>query len=352
MDTSSYQSPPWIEYAEDIVQQEERPSAPGPLTPNQSLPGQLSPSTDSSDSAQDQTDNLQQSASAQPLLLPPPPPLQLQQHQLEPTIEDKSDELELGDDILELLGDAPIPESPLGPPIHKDIARRWQDTLTKGLAKDVKESLMMNYLIPINCNFLQAPALNPEVKAALPDPLVKRDMSLLYKQKQLGMALSALATATNMVISNEASKQKILKPLSDACRILCDSHFTETKTRRNFVISSINAKLKSALIESNRDTLLFGENVSEKLKAAKTIQQTGEALKNAQRPRFVRQNTGSTNNKGNLNSTPLHRKTDTKSANHQRTSSFIQRQQQSSNSSQRRPNDRPSSGKTRVPYRR
>ncbi|XP_063363523.1 uncharacterized protein LOC134655494 [Cydia amplana] len=271
--------------------------------------------------------------------LPPQPAMPLPQNP-GTSGENQPDDLQLDEDILQLLGDAPREETPMGPPIHKDIASRWQNILAKGLSKELKESLTKEYLIPNNCDLLMAPTLNPEVRVALPDPLVKRDTSLLYKQKQLGIALSALASVTEMVLANETSKQKLLKPLSDACRILCDSHFTETRTRRGFIISSINAKLKQTLIDSNRDKLLFGENVSEKLKAAKTIQQSGEALKNnPPKPRYNRPNVQSTiANRGNLNFVPQHRKTDTKT-NNRRAPAYSQRQM-SHNNSTRRHNDR------------
>lgn len=223
---------------------------------------------------------------------------------------------DLDEDTLQLLGDAPKTDISMGPSVHKDIANRWQDILAKGLAKDVKEKLLKSYFVPNNCDLLLAPALNPEVKAALQDALVKRDTALMYKQNQLGVALSALASATDMIISNETSKQKLLKPISDACRILCDSHFWETKTRRNFVISSININLKDALLETKRGSFLFGENVTDKVKAAKTIQQSGDALKYAQRnkPKVIPKGP----NKGHLNYNPQHRKTGNKPNNTRR----------------------------------
>lgn len=279
--------------------------------------------------------------------LPPQPASLLPQQPVLPlppqpgtSAESQSEDLQLDEDILQLLGDAPKAETPLGPPIHKDVASRWQNILEKGLSKEVKENLTKEYLVPSNCDLLLAPTLNPEVKVALPDALVKRDSSLLFKQKQLGIALSALASVTEMVISNETSKQKILKPLSDACRILCDSHFMESRTRRGFIISTINSKLKQTLIDSSRDKFLFGDNVSEKLKAAKTIQQSGEALKNAPKPKFNRPNIPSTiGNKGNLNFVPQHRKTDTKTNSNRRAPTYSQRQPPH-NSSARRHNDR------------
>ncbi|CAG5028267.1 unnamed protein product [Parnassius apollo] len=114
-------------------------------------------------------------------------------------------EEQLDGDILILLGASPKNETPMGPAIHKDIANRWQDILAKGLVKDVKESLLKTYLIPSNCDLI-APALNSGVKAALTETSIKRDSSLLFKQKQLGVAIAALCAVANMIISDETGK--------------------------------------------------------------------------------------------------------------------------------------------------
>ncbi|KAI8430381.1 hypothetical protein MSG28_000670 [Choristoneura fumiferana] len=177
---------------------------------------------------------------------------------------------ELDTEILALLGDAPKSDIQFGKPTHKDLASRWQDILEKGLLKDVKEKILDSYLIPENCSLLVAPTLNPEVKVALAENMVKRDASLQAKQKQESIAIAALNQAIELIIAKE-NHTKILKPISDACRLLCDSHFNDTRTRRGFIISAINPELKDTLSETKRDKLLFGENVSEKLKSAKTI---------------------------------------------------------------------------------
>lgn len=243
-----------------------------------------------------------------------------------------------------LLGDAPKTETPRGPPIHKDIASRWHEILANGLAKDSKEGILKTYNAPSNCDLLLTPSLNPEVKAALPDPLGKRDSILFNKQKQLGVALSSLATLTNMIINNDLeSRQKLLKPLSDACRILCDSHYLETKTRRNFIITSINQKMKNALTEAKRDTMLFGVDLTEKLKTAKSIQQSGDALKTQKpKPTPVRQNHAAPKNKGHLNYIGQHRKVESKPQSGPRRTTWPAQQAPQSNanassSRQRRP---------------
>ncbi|XP_061713654.1 uncharacterized protein LOC133522352 [Cydia pomonella] len=219
------------------------------------------------------------------------------------------EEQQLDDEILSLLGDAPKSDHPFGPPMHKDIANRWQEILLKGLDKETKEKLLKQYVIPKNCDMLLAPKLNPEAKAALSDGSVKRDFCIMQKQNQVGVALAALASLTELIISGENNKQKLLKPLSDACRILCDSHHSETATRRHFVLTATDAALKETLVEAERDQFLFGENVSEKLKVAKSIQKTGESLKQQQKSVFNKNNFIA--NKSHLNFKP-YRRTDHK----------------------------------------
>ncbi|KAI5641150.1 hypothetical protein NE865_06619 [Phthorimaea operculella] len=141
-------------------------------------------------------------------------------------------DIDLDDDIHQILGDAPEPEDTLGEPLHKDVAARWLDIVKKGLNKEAKEQLSKDYLVPSNCQLLVPPILNPaEAKAALTEPFVKRDASMVYRQKQISNALSALAPAVEVIISkecNETLKRKLLKPISDACRALCDMHHNET----------------------------------------------------------------------------------------------------------------------------
>ncbi|XP_073941143.1 uncharacterized protein [Choristoneura fumiferana] len=211
---------------------------------------------------------------------------------IDPVTTEQPTEPELDDAILQLLGDAPKTDVQLGPNVHKDIASRWQEILSNGLPKEVKEKLIKEYLIPGNCELLIPPILNAEIKAALPETLVKRDALLTEKQKQLGIALAALAKATHsMVIKDD--HHKIIKAISDASRILCDTFFNETKTRRTFVISATNSKMKETLLDAKRDKYLFGENVAEKLKSAKSVQRSSVDLKQTQKnfnPKFAKNN--------------------------------------------------------------
>lgn len=186
----------------------------------------------------------------------------------------------LDEEILELLGDAPKEQSPVGPDVHTDIASRLEDILHNGLKKDIKEKILEEYPVPGNCALFKAPILNPEVRAAVSDLLEKKDASLAARQGQVGVALSALVRAMHILALEKSDKnQDILKHISSACRILCDTHYIDTKLRRNFLISSLNNKIKDTLKESKRDKSLFGEELAEKLKATKAITKSSQDLK-------------------------------------------------------------------------
>lgn len=208
----------------------------------------------------------------------------------------------LDDNILTLLGDAPKEPSPLGPDIHTDIATRLQEVLQNGLKKELKQKIIEDYPVPANCLWFKAPILNPEVKAAIADLLEKKDASLAARQGQVGVALSALARAMDMLVVDKSdSKQDLIKHISDACRVLCDTHCIDTKLRRNFLLSTLNNKIKDTLKESKRDKYLFGEDLAEKLKATKAITKSSQDLKYMKPKSMVVKNTPVANVATNLN---------------------------------------------------
>ncbi|KAI5636745.1 hypothetical protein NE865_10571 [Phthorimaea operculella] len=187
---------------------------------------------------------------------------------------------QLDEEILTLLGDAPKDQSPVGKDIHTDIATRLRDVLENGLKKELKEKITEEYPIPGNCQIFKAPLLNAEIKAAVSDLLQKKDASLAARQGQIGLALTALTSAMDILVTEKSeTSQAILRHISNAARLLCDSHYIDTRMRRNFLISSLNNKLKDTLKESKRDTYLFGEVLPEKLKATKAITKTSQDLR-------------------------------------------------------------------------
>lgn len=236
------------------------------------------------------TDNLPSTSSATPNTLVP-----------------VDSDLILEDSVLMLLGDAPKLTQKFGPRIHKDVASRWQELLTKGMSKDKRDKLIEQYLIPENCDMLVPVTLNPEVKVAVSDVVVKRDNALLEKQNQTSAVLSALAQGMELILKNGANPQ-ILKTISDASRLLCDAQYRDHQTRKNYIISATNSDLKDTLLDSTRTSYMFGDNVAEKLRAAKAVQRSGSDLKQKFRKNnfYLKTNPNIANK--NLNWRTLHRR--------------------------------------------
>ncbi|CAG4974185.1 unnamed protein product [Colias eurytheme] len=121
----------------------------------------------------------------------------------------------LDQDILDILGEDPLAENSFGEDLHKDIASRWTYILINGLSKDIKSSLLKNYLPSQNCTQMRPPKLNPEIKAALSEITIKKDIYSVSKQNQLSSCLAALGKALKLALTNNVCPD-IIKSISDA----------------------------------------------------------------------------------------------------------------------------------------
>ncbi|KAL4710273.1 hypothetical protein ACJJTC_003553 [Scirpophaga incertulas] len=210
-------------------------------------------------------------------------------HDVEPTgtesaptvaiAENLDHEMTLDSTILEILGEDPTISNSYGEEIHKDLAVRLEHVVTNGLTKELRKELCEKYLLPNNCKLINAPILNAEIKAAISDLTAKRDKNIEFRQKQIATAISCLSQAINSLISKNNAEPELIKILMDTERILCDSQYRDSVIRRNFILSSLKKDIKDQLQNTKPGNLLFGENLSEAIKAAKAISKSGAELK-------------------------------------------------------------------------
>ncbi|XP_049887054.1 uncharacterized protein LOC126381642 [Pectinophora gossypiella] len=193
--------------------------------------------------------------------------------------QEEPSEPELDLEILAALGDA-IDDAPkFGPKVHDKLARLWQPILKKGLDKEAKDKLLKQYLIPENCALLQAPKLNPEIAAAVSDATRARDKRVESVQQQLGIGISALTQGLHLLLDDDGNRLQSIKLLSESCRVLCDLHFVETAARKKFVTTGLDKSFLNLIQEVDRDEMLFGNKLSEKIKASKLIEKQGLLIK-------------------------------------------------------------------------
>lgn len=185
----------------------------------------------------------------------------------------------LDPDILTALGETTEEGPKFGPKINENLPRLWLPILRKGMTKEAKEKLVKEYPIPENCPLLQAPKLNPEMSAAVAEGARSRDKRVEAVQQQLGQGISALNKGLELLLDDGKDRLQAIKFLSDSCRLLCDLHYMETEARKKFITPGLDKSFLNIMQDVDRDELLFGGKLSDKIKATKVIEKHGLQIK-------------------------------------------------------------------------
>lgn len=172
-----------------------------------------------------------------------------------------------------LLGTLSTTENKEGPEINTDLAVRWQSYLSAGLDKESRRKLIDEWHSPKNCNFLNAPVLNPEVAFLLSPPEIKKDKFLLNIQNLLGKGLSAQGSALSKILeANETVDAAVTQALVDSGKLLTDTFHSLSVHRKFQLHKSLNDKSQKISLSQNVDTHLFGSDFAEKCKSAKDVE--------------------------------------------------------------------------------
>lgn len=182
-------------------------------------------------------------------------------------------------DILDALGNSKGKQEVFGPKIQEEVSKRWGRILCEGLNKEQKKELIEKILVPENFQLVKAPKLNPEIAAVLTDSTKNRDKRLEKAQCQLGLGISALTNLTSSLIDRDLDKMDVIKRLSETNQILLDLHFENTLNRRKLITYTLDKKFLDIIQDVQRDALLFGENLSDKIKASKSAEKSGLQIK-------------------------------------------------------------------------
>lgn len=212
---------------------------------------------------------------------------------------------DLDPNILAALGEI-VDESPeFGEKIHESLTKIWTPLLKKGMSKESREKMLKEYLIPENCPLLKAPTLNPEIMAAITETGRFRDKKMSSTQQQLGVGIAAINRGLNILLKSD-NKAEAIKSITDGCRFLSDLHFQQTETRKRFITPCLDKPFLQLIQVAERDDTLFGNNLSEKIKASKAIvTQSQQIKKNTPVPKpSTSQVTSRVNNQGNWQTPP------------------------------------------------
>ena len=126
---------------------------------------------------------------------------------------------ELDIEVLQVIGKRLTKDKIRLPEFHNDIEVRWAEIYKEGLPKEERLDIIKKYALPENCIFMEAPKLNPEVKASLQEPVISRDSRLILKQEKVCTCLGALGSPLSGLLKKEdINKVQMIEKVSDACR--------------------------------------------------------------------------------------------------------------------------------------
>ncbi|CAB0044291.1 unnamed protein product [Trichogramma brassicae] len=207
----------------------------------------------------------------------------VQDMQTKDKTEKPEDVLPLDDDVLQVIGKRLTADKSSAAAIPNEICVRLQEINETGLPEDERKQLMEKYPQASNCRFLEAPKLNLEIKTILQSAIINRDNRIMLKQGKVAVCLAALTS----LLTKLSKKEKVdsifmIQSISDACRILVDLQRDESLTRKSLILPQLNTTVKAILDkETNITEFLFGNELEEKLRSAKTREKsTKELLQN------------------------------------------------------------------------
>lgn len=200
----------------------------------------------------------------------------------------EAQESNLDEETIKMLGDKAVAEEKKVS-WHSEVSSRVTQWLKDGLSKEVKADLLTRYPRQGSVN-LEAPKLNPEVEASTSDTLKKRDKYFLSDQNIVGSAISALGSSLELtILKNDFTKEdrdKLITYQLHALKLMSETHYQLTKTRKAYIYPGLDKKAKAMLEKEQTNEYLFGANLSEKLKMAKSMEKVGLALKSDSSKKF------------------------------------------------------------------
>ncbi|CAG9794041.1 unnamed protein product [Diatraea saccharalis] len=105
---------------------------------------------------------------------------------------------------------------------------------TSGVTTEFCKELLEAHLPRVNCKMIDAPSLNPEIKATINDVITKRVKAM--QVEQIGNAIACLGEAINPILLKDTKNPVLLILLMDAGRY-------NAVTRRNFYYDCLEKRI-------------------------------------------------------------------------------------------------------------
>uniref|UniRef100_A0A146KVP1 Uncharacterized protein n=1 Tax=Lygus hesperus TaxID=30085 RepID=A0A146KVP1_LYGHE len=186
--------------------------------------------------------------------------------------------------ILELLGKDPEENPVRDFVLHEQVVPRWRHALLYGIPKEEVKNLLSKHTAPNNLSELIPPPVNPEVKVNLPKNILIKDLAQIELQTQLAGALNALGGNMNTLLDPKTEipndlRKSLMANNIDAAKFAANTFFKISINRRNTMYPYLHQNVREQCDKLPPTQLLFGLDLSEKIKSVKLLQAASRDLK-------------------------------------------------------------------------
>ena len=177
----------------------------------------------------------------------------------------------------------------VGSSVSDELGNIVNDLLSNGMSDDTLKEQKEKYSRPENCTFLTVPKVNEEIWQHAHDTIKSKDIKFQNIQKVLMKGLTVvveLMNKTMVAIENQSavSRSEILDGLSDAVSFLSSANQEINMRRKELWRPELDESYKALYIYNKPvTTMLFGDNLPQKVKELSDTKKGGRKIKCLQR---------------------------------------------------------------------
>lgn len=217
--------------------------------------------------------------------------LEDEEEEEEPEEEEKEGQEELSEgeidseseeEALHFLGNNPAAQEVDKLNIRKDLSDRMINWMKKGLSDKEEKEKILSSIDRKGELHLEAPLLNEEVSVNLNPRAFARDEYFRQYQNIIATALGNAASVLSMVLDDrkkEIDRERVLKYLSNAVKLLSDLFYLLNNARKAFLIGGYEEKTQKLLKSIEPTTYLFGDDLKTRITNAKAMEKLGNDIK-------------------------------------------------------------------------
>ncbi|KAI8423607.1 hypothetical protein MSG28_012675 [Choristoneura fumiferana] len=94
----------------------------------------------------------------------------------------------------------------------------------------------------------------------------------------MGLALTVLGKTMTGILTKSTETSETLRLLNDAAKLIADSHFAETETRRSLIVPMLDKDFIEPFKDRKRDGYLFGDKLGDFIKSSRGLKKTGQLM--------------------------------------------------------------------------